>query len=101
MSTAEATIRHLPPRAARLVAVEVLLADPDALDDDVLESCLYVPRETARLMTAGGADLQERVSRLEAWVETLMRNLSGLALETVLCELDEARGAYDEERGEE
>jgi hypothetical protein len=48
MSTAEATIRHLPPKAARLVAVEVLLADPDALDDDVLESCLYVYREKLR-----------------------------------------------------
>jgi hypothetical protein len=48
-------------------------------------------------MTAADADLQERVSRLEAWVETLMRNLAGLGLETVLCELDEARGAYDQE----
>jgi hypothetical protein len=48
MRTAEATIRHLPPKAARLVAVEVLLADPDALDDDVLESCLYVYREKLR-----------------------------------------------------
>jgi hypothetical protein len=52
-------------------------------------------------MTAGGADLQQRVSRLEAWVETLMRNLAGLGLETVLCELDEARGAYDDEEREE
>jgi hypothetical protein len=48
MSTVEATIRHLPPRAARMVAVEILLADPDALDDDVLESCLYVYREKLR-----------------------------------------------------
>lgn len=31
-------------RAARLLAVEVLLADPEALADDVLESCLYVLR---------------------------------------------------------
>ena len=48
MSTAEAAIRHLPPSAARMVAVEILLADPDALDDDVLESCLYVYREKLR-----------------------------------------------------
>ena len=48
MSTVEAAIVHLPPRAARLVAVEVLLADPGALDDDVLESCLYVLREKLR-----------------------------------------------------
>jgi hypothetical protein len=26
--------------AARMLAVETLLADPEALDDDVLESCL-------------------------------------------------------------
>jgi hypothetical protein len=29
----------------RLLAVEVLLADPEALDDDVLESCLYILRD--------------------------------------------------------
>jgi hypothetical protein len=46
--TVEAEIRHLPPQAARLVAVEILLADPEALGDDVLESCLYVYREKLR-----------------------------------------------------
>ena len=30
--------------AARLLAVEVLLADPEALHDDCLESCLYLLR---------------------------------------------------------
>jgi hypothetical protein len=30
---------------ARLLAVEVLLADPEALADDVLESCLYLLRD--------------------------------------------------------
>ena len=29
----------------RLLAVEVLLSEPEALDDDVLESCLYMPRD--------------------------------------------------------
>jgi hypothetical protein len=48
MSTVEADIRHLPVKAARMVAVEVLLSDPDALDDDVLEACLYVLREKLR-----------------------------------------------------
>ena len=48
MSTAEATIRHLPPDAARMAAVELLLADPESLGDDVLESCLYVYREKLR-----------------------------------------------------
>lgn len=32
-------------RAARLLATEVLLADPETLDDDVLESCLYLLRD--------------------------------------------------------
>jgi len=29
----------------RLLAVEVLLAEPEVLGDDVLEACLYVLRE--------------------------------------------------------
>jgi hypothetical protein len=41
--------------AARLLAVEVLLAEPEALGDDVLESCLYILRD--RLTgTAGEED---------------------------------------------
>jgi hypothetical protein len=32
-------------RTARLLAVEVLLADPETLADDVLESCLYLMKE--------------------------------------------------------
>jgi hypothetical protein len=35
----------MPTRTARLLATEVLLADPEALADDVLESCLYLLRE--------------------------------------------------------
>jgi hypothetical protein len=35
----------LHSRAARLLAVEVLLADPEALADDVLETCLYLLRD--------------------------------------------------------
>ena len=46
--TVEAALAHLPASAARMAAVEILLADPDALDDDVLESCLYVLREKLR-----------------------------------------------------
>ncbi len=34
--------------AARLFATEVLLADPEALADDVLESCLYILRDRLR-----------------------------------------------------
>jgi hypothetical protein len=46
--TVEATISHLPARAARMVAIEVLLADPAALGDDTLESGLYILREKLR-----------------------------------------------------
>jgi hypothetical protein len=48
VSDVTAVIDTLPANAARMVAVEVLLADPEALDDDVLESCLYVLRERLR-----------------------------------------------------
>jgi hypothetical protein len=46
--TAEAAISHLPPRAAQMAAIEVLLADPAALGDDTLESALYILRERLR-----------------------------------------------------
>lgn len=39
---------RLPATAARMLAVETLLADLEALDDDVLESCLYLLREKLR-----------------------------------------------------
>ena len=48
MSTVEAEIKSLPAIAARMVAVEVLLADPGSLDDDVLEAALYIYREKLR-----------------------------------------------------
>ena len=44
----QTAMSHLPPGAAKMAAVEVLLADPDALQDDVLESCLYILREKLR-----------------------------------------------------
>jgi hypothetical protein len=37
-----------------MLAVEILLADPEALGDDVLESCLYLLRE--KLRKAAGPD---------------------------------------------
>jgi hypothetical protein len=43
-----AEISALPASAARMPAVEILLADPEALADDVLESCLYLLRERLR-----------------------------------------------------
>jgi hypothetical protein len=48
MTDAAAIISTLPPKAAKLVAIEVLLADPESLADDILESCLYILREKLR-----------------------------------------------------
>jgi len=42
------TLHSLPRPVARMMAVEILLADPEALGDDVLESCLYILREKLR-----------------------------------------------------
>jgi hypothetical protein len=46
--TVEATISSLPPKAAQMAAVEILLANPESLHDDVLEACLYIFRERLR-----------------------------------------------------
>jgi hypothetical protein len=41
-------IEALPRSGARMLAVEILLAEPESLGDDVLESCLYILREKLR-----------------------------------------------------
>ena len=53
MNDAAAVISALPASAARLLATEILLSDPESLADDVLESCLYLLRE--RLQVAADA----------------------------------------------
>jgi hypothetical protein len=45
MNDATPAISSLPPKVAKMVAVEILLAEPETLGDDVLESCLYLLRE--------------------------------------------------------
>ncbi len=47
-ASVEAVIRTLPPKAAKLAAIEILLSDHDSLQDDVLESSLYILRERLR-----------------------------------------------------
>jgi hypothetical protein len=42
------TFSGLPRSAAKMMAVEVLLAEPESLGDDVLEACLYILREKLR-----------------------------------------------------
>ena len=44
-ANALAAIRTFPPKTAKLAAIEILLADPESLHDDILESCLYILRE--------------------------------------------------------
>ncbi|HEX7163670.1 MAG TPA: hypothetical protein VF223_20820 [Trebonia sp.] len=44
-ASAAAVIAALPPKAAKMAAVEILLSDPESLQDDVLESALYILRE--------------------------------------------------------
>jgi hypothetical protein len=42
--------------SAQLLAIEVLLDDPESLGDDVLESCLYILQEKLKAAT-GSADM--------------------------------------------
>ena len=48
MNEATRAIATLSAPAARMLAVEILLSDPEALHDDILESCLYLLREKLR-----------------------------------------------------
>ncbi|HUB38121.1 MAG TPA: hypothetical protein VMA72_04655 [Streptosporangiaceae bacterium] len=48
MDGAVTPFARLPAAMARMLAVETLLADPETLGDDVLESCLYLLRERLR-----------------------------------------------------
>jgi hypothetical protein len=48
MNDATAVISTLPAKAARMLAVEMLLADPEVIEDGVLESCLSLLRERLR-----------------------------------------------------
>jgi hypothetical protein len=44
-ASAAAAIKTLPPKTAKLLAIEILLADPVSLGDDTLETCLYILRD--------------------------------------------------------
>jgi hypothetical protein len=52
-------------RATRLLAVEVLLAEPEALADDVLESCLYLMRDRLQNEDMDAEDAYRRELREE------------------------------------
>ncbi|MGH3245676.1 MAG: hypothetical protein ACRDOI_05595 [Trebonia sp.] len=46
--TVEAALRRLPANAAKMAAIEILLAGPESLGDDGLEAGLYILREKLR-----------------------------------------------------
>jgi hypothetical protein len=48
VNDAQAIIAALPAHAARLLAIEILLADPEALANDALEGDLYLLRDKLR-----------------------------------------------------
>ena len=48
MDAAVTPFTRLSGQAARMLAVETLLAEPEELGDDVLETCLYLFRERMR-----------------------------------------------------
>jgi hypothetical protein len=67
--------------------------------DEVLELVRDVHTQVWLTLLPKMKAVDARTARLEAWVEVVMRTLATLGLETVLTELDEARGA-DYEPGE-
>jgi len=46
MTGAPAVVSMLPPKAAKLLAVEILLSAPESLGD--VQSCLYILRDKLR-----------------------------------------------------
>ena len=52
VSSAAPGVLVLPARAAMLLAVEVLLAEPEALGNDALEGDLYILRDQLRAAEA-------------------------------------------------
>lgn len=58
MDAAVTPFSRLPAPEARMLAVEILLADPEALGDDVLESCLYLLRDRLRHPQLATVNLQ-------------------------------------------
>ena len=55
-------VASFPAPVARMLAVEILLADPESLGDDVLESCLYLLREKLRAAQPSSAPLRVAVT---------------------------------------
>lgn len=59
-----ATAANGRAKTARLIAVEVLLADPESLTEGVFESCLYLMRERGQRYTEFVWDKQLRTGRV-------------------------------------
>jgi hypothetical protein len=61
--------------------------------DESLETVRDIHAQLTLVVMPGQKAIDARIARLEAWVEVVMRTLATLGLETVLTELDDARGA--------
>jgi hypothetical protein len=67
--------------------------------DEILELARDTDMQVTLVVVERLRAIDTRTARLEAWVEVVMKTLATLGLETLLTELDEARGAdYDEAR---
>ena len=60
MNDATVVISTLPRDVARTLAVEILLAEPESLGDDVLESCLYLLQEHLKRQQSGAGSQPDR-----------------------------------------
>ena len=68
----------------RLLAAEVLLAEPETLQDDVLESCLYILRD--RLREKGDDD--ERAETVDNRDQVIAEETARIVAEAVKPEID-------------
>jgi hypothetical protein len=57
-------------------------------------------KEPAHAAAGGQDEILRRLRKLETWVEVIMRTLATLGLESLLTELDEARGGYHGDAGQ-
>ncbi len=80
--TVEATIDNLPAKVAKMVAIEILLAEPETLDDDTLESGLYILREEA----ARHMNNTEKLDGIKRTMRRIETQLGIIQRINVLCE---------------
>jgi hypothetical protein len=68
--------------------------------DEILELARDTDMRVTLVIVERLQAIDMRTARLKAWVEVVMKKLATLGPETLLTELDEARGADYDEAGE-